>query len=152
MKDNKIINGGQQISANRGPDSSIVLEANFKPLVPKSSRSSETKTQNCAYTNHEFQPGWNMPEYQHSYTNTVETGDINTMSCPIKSNSNTIELTVHTSCYCVLDLLCVSTCRCSHNSEEKENTLKILRQFRIYNEKISAINFNKVDNNNIFQQ
>ena len=29
------------------------------------------------------------------------------MSCPIKGNSNTIELTVHTSCYCVLDLLCV---------------------------------------------
>ena len=28
--------------------------------------------------------------------------------CPIKSNSNTIELTVHTSCYCFLDLLCVS--------------------------------------------
>ena len=35
--------------------------------------------------------------------------DINTMSCPIKVNSNTIELTVHTSCYCVLDLLCVNT-------------------------------------------
>ena len=32
-----------------------------------------------------------------------------TMSCPIKVNSNTIELTVHTSCYCVLDLLCVKT-------------------------------------------
>ena len=29
------------------------------------------------------------------------------MSCPIKVNSNTIELTVHTSCYCFLDLLCV---------------------------------------------
>ena len=29
------------------------------------------------------------------------------MSCPIKVNSNTIELTVHSSCYCVLDLLCV---------------------------------------------
>ena len=28
--------------------------------------------------------------------------------CPIKVNRNTIELTVHTSCYCVLDLLCVS--------------------------------------------
>ena len=34
--------------------------------------------------------------------------DINTMSCPIKVNGNTIELTVHTSCYCVLDLLCVN--------------------------------------------
>ena len=31
------------------------------------------------------------------------------MLCPIKSNSNTIELTVHTYCYCVLDLLCVIT-------------------------------------------
>ena len=30
------------------------------------------------------------------------------MSCPIKVNSNTIELTVHTSCYCVSDLLCVT--------------------------------------------
>ena len=30
--------------------------------------------------------------------------DINIMLCPIKVNSNTIELRVHTSCYCVLDL------------------------------------------------
>ena len=29
------------------------------------------------------------------------------MSCSIKVNSNTIGLTMHTSCYCVLDLLCV---------------------------------------------
>ena len=29
------------------------------------------------------------------------------MVCPIKSNSNKIELTMHTSCYWVLDLLCV---------------------------------------------
>ena len=29
------------------------------------------------------------------------------MLCPIEVNSNTIELTVHTSCYCILDLLCV---------------------------------------------
>ena len=27
--------------------------------------------------------------------------DIHTMLCPIKVNSNTTELTVHTSCYCV---------------------------------------------------
>ena len=32
---------------------------------------------------------------------------INTMSCPIKVDSNTIELFVHTSCYWVLDLLFV---------------------------------------------
>ena len=30
------------------------------------------------------------------------------MSCPIKVNSNTIELTVDTSCCYVLDLLCVN--------------------------------------------
>ena len=30
--------------------------------------------------------------------------DINTMSCPIENNSNTIELTVHTSCYWGLTL------------------------------------------------
>ena len=28
------------------------------------------------------------------------------MSSPIKVDSNTFELTVHTSCYCALDLLC----------------------------------------------
>ena len=33
---------------------------------------------------------------------------INTVLCFIKFNSNTIELIVHTSCYCVLDLLCVT--------------------------------------------
>ena len=35
------------------------------------------------------------------------TDDINTMLCPIIVNSNTIKLTVHTSCYWDLDLLCV---------------------------------------------
>ena len=35
---------------------------------------------------------------------------INIMLCPIKVNINTIELIVHTSCYCVLDLLCVTLC------------------------------------------
>ena len=34
---------------------------------------------------------------------------INTMLCPITRKSNTIELIVHTSCYCVLYLLCVTT-------------------------------------------
>ena len=34
---------------------------------------------------------------------------INTMLCPIKVNSNTILLTVHTSCYRVLDLLCFNS-------------------------------------------
>ena len=32
---------------------------------------------------------------------------INTVWCPIKVNNNTIELTVQTSFYCILDLLCV---------------------------------------------
>ena len=41
------------------------------------------------------------------------------MSCPNKVNSNTIELIKHTSCYCVLDLLCV-TCK-----------LKNLKNFQI---------------------
>ena len=31
------------------------------------------------------------------------------MSCPIKVNSNTIKLTMNTSCYWILDLLCVMT-------------------------------------------
>ena len=34
---------------------------------------------------------------------------INIMLCPIKVNSNTIELIVHASSYCVLDLLCVTS-------------------------------------------
>ena len=33
---------------------------------------------------------------------------INTILCPIKVGSNTIELRVRTSCYFVLDLLCYS--------------------------------------------
>ena len=33
--------------------------------------------------------------------------DMNTKLCPIKVNSNTIELIVYTSCFWVLDLLCV---------------------------------------------
>ena len=32
---------------------------------------------------------------------------LNIVLCPIKVNSNKIELTVHSSCYCVLNLLCV---------------------------------------------
>ena len=38
--------------------------------------------------------------------------DINTMLCPKIFKSNTIELTVHTSCYWVLDLLCVNLFHC----------------------------------------
>ena len=41
--------------------------------------------------------------------NTGETVDINTVLCPFKVSSNTIELTVQTSCYCVSDLLCVNS-------------------------------------------
>ena len=32
---------------------------------------------------------------------------INTVLCLMKVNNNTIELKVHTSCYCVSELLCV---------------------------------------------
>ena len=39
-----------------------------------------------------------------SVWNTGETGDINTMSCPITVNSNLIELSVHTFCYWELRL------------------------------------------------
>ena len=31
-----------------------------------------------------------------------------TVLCLIKVNSKTIEITMHTSCYCILDLLCVT--------------------------------------------
>ena len=61
----------------------------------------------------------------------------NTMLCPIKVNSNTIELTVHTSCYCVLDLLCVISqkyhlSKCvSFFQSISENILRILLD--IYN-------------------
>ena len=39
-----------------------------------------------------------------SYGNSVNLWHINTMSCPIIFNSNTIELIVRTSCYCGLRL------------------------------------------------
>ena len=39
------------------------------------------------------------------------------MSCLINVNSNTIELTMHTSCYCDLDILSVTT-NCSTGLEE----------------------------------
>ena len=39
------------------------------------------------------------------------------MLCPVKVNSNTFELTVYTSCYWVLDLLCVN---CSLPMREEE--------------------------------
>ena len=52
---------------------------------------------------------------------------INTMSRPIKVDNKTIELTVHTSCYCVLDLLCVIITRhLSYLTVASLNTLKQL--------------------------
>ena len=57
--------------ANRGPDSRFVLEVNIKVLKPKSKRSLIIITQNHAYTKYEYQPGLKLPEYHHSYTNTV---------------------------------------------------------------------------------
>ena len=49
----------------------------------------------------------NSPKWWYHWISNKIVIDINTMSCPFKVNSNTIELSVHTSCYCVLDLLCV---------------------------------------------
>ena len=45
--------------------------------------------------------------YNEFLINILILNDENTMSYPIKGNSNTIEPTMHASCYCVLDLLCV---------------------------------------------
>ena len=42
---------------------------------------------------------------------------INTMFCLIKVSRNTIELIVHTSSYCVLDLLCVKNVNCNFGLE-----------------------------------
>ena len=60
--------------------------------------------------------------------NTGETGDINTVLCLIKVNSNTIELTEHPSCYCVLDLHCVKLTikRLRNTGLGKRGILKIL--------------------------
>ena len=44
-----------------------------------------------------------------NFNRTLSIYDINTRSCLIKVNSNTIELTVDTSCFCFLDLFCVKT-------------------------------------------
>ena len=44
--------------------------------------------------------------YFKSESEKINLFDMNTMLCPIKVNSNTIELT---SCYCILDLLCVKS-------------------------------------------
>ena len=43
-----------QTLANRGPNSRFIVEAIFKPLVPKSSRSSIMIAQNCAHVKHKF--------------------------------------------------------------------------------------------------
>ena len=56
---------------------------------------------------------------------------MNTVLCPIILNSNTTELTVHTSCYWVLDLLCVNML---HIRTKK--TIQILAQKRIEGLKI----------------
>ena len=55
---------------------------------------------------------------------------INTMSCPIKVNSNTIELIVHTSCYCVSDLFFVEVENLKKN-DTKSNTITCIRVKKI---------------------
>ena len=67
-------------------------------------------TQSLASINHS---GWGEITQEYRYSGSDSSlghlhVNINTMLCPIKVNSNTIELTVHNSCYCVLDLRCVS--------------------------------------------
>ena len=53
------------------------------------------------------------------------------MSCPIKSNSDTIELTMHTTCYCVLDLLCVSfnVCEYPHRLKSPNLSFNIIASY-----------------------
>ena len=49
---------------------------------------------------------------------------LNTLSCLIKVNSNIFELTVHPSCYCILDLLCVTNLlviRCQQKQDHSTN-------------------------------
>ena len=57
-------------------------------------------------------------------------GKWQTMLCPIKRNSNTIEFTVQTSCYCVLDLLCVKIdwkcCVFQHPNAGRNTQQKVL--------------------------
>ena len=45
------------------------LEANFKPLVPKSSQSSILNIQIGVHMNHEYYPSSNLLEHHHAYTN-----------------------------------------------------------------------------------
>ena len=46
------------------------------------------------------------------------------MLCPIKVNSNTIDLIMHTSCYCVLDLLCVKKQKLETNGRVSQTWFK----------------------------
>ena len=61
------------------------------------------------------------------------------MLCPIKVNSNPIELSVHTSCYCVLDLVCVTIHQTINSSCRAYN--KILTN-QIAGHKINEKNYN----------
>ena len=53
-KDFSSFAGMNQTSANRDPNSRFVVKGIFKPLVPKSSRSSIIITQNCDHVKHKF--------------------------------------------------------------------------------------------------
>ena len=50
----RIVQHSNQTLANRGPDSRFIVEAIFKPLVPKLSGSSIMITLNRAHTKHKF--------------------------------------------------------------------------------------------------
>ena len=56
---------------------------------------------------------------------------INTVLCPIKVNSNTIEVTMHTSCYCVSDLLYV-TSYLTHKNVKNNQLLKTIYLVSLY--------------------
>ena len=49
-----------------------------------------------------------LAEWTISRTKVIIHGNsVSTNKCPIKVNRNTIELTMHTPCYCILDIPCV---------------------------------------------
>ena len=52
------------------------------------------------------------------------------MLCPVKVNSNTMKFTVHTSCYSILDLLCVNVPKWMDGWKDVKTVLRI--ELRIF--------------------
>ena len=61
----------EQILWKRGPFYKLEVEANFKPLMSKSNRSSISISQILVNRNDEFYPGSKLLKYHHAYTNTT---------------------------------------------------------------------------------